>query len=126
MKKVLVFIAGVVTGIVSLFILSFFVGDNLSNNGLTLFDKEGECISTNSFKVIQVLDSGNAIATELNTHDLAIGITVLFLNEDNSSYYDEQVIKIPRGKCVKQVGVFKYTSRMEVEKTIPAVVIRQE
>lgn len=126
MKKTLIFLAGIITGIFLLVFLSLFVIDNSPRKGLTLFEKEGECISTRSFKVIQVLDSGNALANEIDGGGLAIGVTVLFLNESNSSYYDEQIIDIPRGKCAKQIGVFKYTSQANREKTIPAVVIREK
>lgn len=126
MKKTLIFLGGIITGILLLAFLSLFVVDNSAHKGLTLFEKEGECISTSSFKVIQVLDSGNALANEIQGSGLAIGVTVLFLNEGNSSYYDEQIIDIPRGKCARQIGVFKYTSRADREKTIPAVVIREK
>lgn len=129
MKKLLIFIAGMVSGILLLFLISLFVANQSSNDGLRLFEEEGECVSTNSFQVIQVLDSGSALAREIEKDyftSTATGITVLFLNEGNSSYYDEQIIKIPRGKCVKQIGVFKYNTRMDIEKTVPVVAIREK
>ena len=129
MKKLLIFIAGMVSGILLLFLISLFAANQSSNDGLTLFEEEGECVSTNSFQVIQVLDSGAALAIEIEKDYLvstATGITVLFLNEGNSSYYDEQIIKVPRGKCVKQIGVFKYNTRMDIEKTVPVVAIREK
>ncbi len=118
-----------VSGILLLFLISLFVANQSSNDGLRLFEEEGECVSTNSFQVIQVLDSGSALAREIEKDyftSTATGITVLFLNEGNSSYYDEQIIKVPRGKCVKQIGVFKYNTRMDIEKTVPVVAIREK
>ena len=129
MKKLLIFIAGMVSGILLLFLISLFVANQSSNDGLRLFEEEGECVSTNSFQVIQVLASGSALAREIEKDyftSTATGITVLFLNEGNSSYYDEQIIKVPRGKCVKQIGVFKYNTRMDIEKTVPVVAIREK
>ena len=129
MKKLLIFIAGMVFGILLLFLISLFVANQSSNDGLRLFEEEGECVSTNSFQVIQVLDSGSALAREIEKDyftSTATGITVLFLNEGNSSYYDEQIIKVPRGKCVKQIGVFKYNTRMDIEKTVPVVATREK
>ena len=129
MKKLLIFIAGMVSGILLLFLISLFVANQSSNDGLRLIEEEGECVSTNSFQVIQVLDSGSALAREIEKDyftSTATGITVLFLNEGNSSYYDEQIIKVPRGKCVKQIGVFKYNTRMDIEKTVPVVAIREK
>ena len=123
MKKVLIFIGGVVTGaILMIFIAFLFAG---GNSGMTLFEKEGDCISKNSFKVVQVLDSGNALANEIED-DIPLGITVLFLCENGKSYYDEQIIKIPSGKCAKQVGIYKYLTKMGIEKTVPVVVIRDK
>lgn len=43
----------------------FIAGRNTTNNGIILFEKEGECISENSFEVFQVLDSGEALANEV-------------------------------------------------------------
>ena len=65
MKKLLIFIAGMVSGILLLFLISLFVANQSSNDGLRLFEEEGECVSTNSFQVIQVLDSGSALAREI-------------------------------------------------------------
>lgn len=118
-----------VSGILLLFLISLFAANQSSNDGLTLFEEEGECVSTNSFQVIQVLDSGAALAIEIEKDYLvstATGITALFLNEGNSSYYDEQVIEVPHGKCVKQIGIFKYNTRMNIEKTVPVVAIREK
>lgn len=55
MKKVLIFIAGVVTGVVLMFAIAAFIssGDSSngesSNNGMTFFEKEGDCISGKFF-----------------------------------------------------------------------------
>ena len=61
MKKVCIFIGGVVTGAILVVVVSMLIaGGNSTYKGITLFEKEGECISENSFKVFQVLDSGEA------------------------------------------------------------------
>ncbi len=136
MKKVFIFIGGVVTGAILLFVVSMLVtgenststGENSTyNNGITLFEKEGECISENSFQVFQVLDSGEALAYEM-LEDVMIptGLVVLFLNENGESYYDEQVIKMPSGKCAKQIGIYKYPTKSGMEKTVPIVGIRDK
>lgn len=128
MKKVLIFIAGIFTGaILMIFISALLVDGKSFNDGMTLFENEGECISENSFVVIQVLDSGDALANELEqkySTSLPTGLTVLFLCEDGKSYYDDQVLNIPLGKCVKQIGKFKYQSKAGAEKTVPVVSIR--
>jgi hypothetical protein len=128
MKKVCIFIGGVVTGAILVVVVSMLIaGGNSTYKGITLFEKEGECISENSFKVFQVLDSGEALANEVKQgYLIPTGLTVLFLNEDGLSYYDDQVIKIPSGKCAKQIGIFKYSAKSGMEKTVPIVGIRNK
>ncbi len=125
MKNVLIFIAGIVTGVILTIAISIGLASSNNDNGKILFEQEGECVSTNSFKIIQVLDSGDALAVELEPqYSLPTGITVLFLQEKGSAYYDGQIIDIPKGKCAKQIGVFKYMSKAEMEKTVPIIDIR--
>ena len=55
MKKVLIFIAGVVTGAILMLVIAALIGNSSngesSNNGMTFFEKEGDCISENNFEV---------------------------------------------------------------------------
>lgn len=130
MKKTFIFIGGVATGVVlTIIILMLIANINSSRNGITIFEKEGDCISENSFEVFQVLDTGDALANELE-QDVSIsiptGLTVLFLCEDGQSYYDDQIINIPSDKCAKQIGVFRYTANSGFEKTVPIVSIRDK
>ena len=129
MKNFLIFIGGVITGIIVLIVFGWFLTiketeEKFSNEKMTMFEQEGDCISEKSFEVIEVLDSGEALANEMEQkYSLTIptGLTVLFLCEDGKSYYDKQIIKIPTGKCAKLVGIFKYYSR-----TVPIVSIRNK
>ncbi len=88
----------------------------VKDKNITLFDKPGNCVSTSYFKVSQVLDSGMAIATEIDMkyypdYIMAHGVRVVFVNHEGDHFYDEQIIKIPNGKCARQIGVYKYYSR---------------
>lgn len=129
MKKIWVFILGIITGIILMLVFSVIYvkcssGRN-SSDGMTLFEEVGDCVSDNSFEVLQVLESGAALATE-NKDYLSSGprLTVLFLNEDGQFYYDDQTIEIPAGKCARQVGVFKYLTKSNHDATVPVVIIR--
>ena len=51
------------------------------------------------------------------------GLMVLFLCDEGKSYYDDQVIKVPEGKCAKQIGTFKYSTKAGFDKTVPIVSI---
>jgi hypothetical protein len=61
MKGFLLFLAGVVTG-VGLVIGFAFLYDG-SNEGITMFEQPGECISSERLNIIQALDGG-ALAME--------------------------------------------------------------
>ena len=65
MKNILIFTAGIVTGAVLMIFISLVFASNFSHNDMNLFENEGECISENSFEVFQVLDSGDALANEI-------------------------------------------------------------
>ncbi len=127
-KKILIYIAGIITGVILVILFAVvFTRNNSANNGITLFEQEGDCVSDNSFEVFQVLDTGDALANEIEKgFSVATGVTVLFLNDGKTSYYDDQVIKIPSGKCAKQIGVFKYKSNAGLERTVPVVEIRNK
>ena len=83
MKKVLIFIAGIVTGAILMLVIAALIGNSSngesSNNGMTFFEKEGDCISENNFEVFQVLDSGDALANEIDELSISTGLMVLFL-----------------------------------------------
>ena len=127
MKNVLIFIAGMVTGAVLLLGISFFVAGSSSASGITLFEEEGEIISENSFEVFQVVEDGNALASEVKgKFDIPTNLVVLFLCEDGKSYYDDQMIEIPAGKCVRQIGTYRYPTKEDIVKTVPIVAIRDK
>ena len=111
-----------------LFYMSNNAGEGNDNgiHGLTLFETPGDCISSQPFKVIQVDAYGNALAMEKSGNDIYLGVLVLFLSEENASFYEDQIIKIPAGSCAKQLGTYRYTSNAGSVKTVPAVAIRKK
>lgn len=127
MKNFLIFLAGMITGAALLFGVAYFYNNSSSDNGITMFEQEGDVISTSSFKVIQVVDGG-ALAMEQmdDMFGLPTGLVVLFVDETENGYYDSQSITIPKGKCARQVGVYRYVTKESVEKTVPAVAIRKK
>ena len=86
-----------------------------------MFEKPQQEINVHSFKIMQVLPDGSALAT---VEDISnIGMIVLFPADKEISYYDNQKIDVPSNKRVMQVGTYKYISRSEMEKTVPIVEI---
>ena len=131
MKKWIVFVLGFVSGIVFLFLVLLIIGKTYAtNDGMTYFEKPGKCISKKDFKVFQVIGEGYALAEE--RLEFSSGITlpgnllVLVTNDNGELYYDDQVIEVPKGKCMRQIGVYEYQTKSENWKTVPIVQLMNE
>ena len=124
MKNFIVFILGLISGgaLTIGLIMILAIGANESDKGMTMLEQPGECMSTNSFSVTQVIDENAALARET---DLFSDLLVLLVNDEGILYYDNQIINIPEGKCARQVGVYKYTTHSGIEKTVPIVKIME-
>jgi hypothetical protein len=125
MRKMPIFLLGFILGIVFTIVFAVIIGDSDDNsNGMTLFEQPSECISVNSFKVVQVVDDNYALAREIEWTSLGsmpTDLVVLITNDNGEYYYDDQEIKIPKGQCARQIGIYKYRTVMESEKTVPIV-----
>lgn len=128
-KFILTYVAGIVTGCVLLFVIGCIINAKNSSaekEDIVMFDSPRNAVPGKSFKVVQVLPDGNALARIDNVYDDNFGIVVLFLGDESTSYYDDQKIEIPKGKVAKQIGNYSYMSRMNFEKTVPVVKIMDE
>lgn len=119
MKKGVVFLLGFLAGIVFTFVVAIIVAKvyNASDNGITMFEQPGKNVSEENFVVIQVIDGNYALAYDYD------GLVALVMNDDGEYYYDNQTIYVPRGKCMRQVGLYKYQTKTEDWKTVPIVKI---
>lgn len=95
---------------------------NDNTDGVTMFEHKGDCISTENFQVFQTLGN-QALASArdnpfLGTYD---GMTALFISD--KPFYDEQIISVPKDKCVRQVGIYNYETQMGKRKTVPVAVV---
>lgn len=119
MKKWVVYVLGVITGMILTVALAYCV--NLSNNagviGLELFDEPGECMEYSQFEVFQVVGSGCALANA----DDSFGSVVLIMPNENQRFYDGQKIMLKSDECAQHVGTYKYSTKIDFEKTVPAV-----
>lgn len=127
MKKGLVFFLGMLTGCVLTIAALFYIAKVYNSegevSGLVLYEQPAGAIDSYSFEVMQVLPNGNALAGAENPswRESYTGPTVLLLADENSHYYDEQIVKVPKGKKAYQVGVFDYETRGMGHKTVPVV-----
>lgn len=119
MKKWLIYVLGIITGVILTFAFAFCV--NLSNNsgiiGLEMFEEPGDYMEYSQFEVFQVVESGCALAHA----DDSFGAIVFIIPNENQQFYDDQKIVLKNDQCAQHVGTYKYNTKMEIEKTVPAV-----
>ena len=117
MRKIWVYLLGVLTGVIVTFVLVGILGivisanDSNSAENLTFFEEPGEVMSDTSYEVCEVLEDTAAIA-------YGEKLRVLVWQEKGYPYYDRQIINLPKGKCFRQVGIYK-----DVINTLPVVTI---
>lgn len=135
MKNFLIFIIGMFSGAVLTIAFVFFVGAVAASDSpeedMTFFDQPKECLSYNDFEVMQTIGDNYALAyeqemtnyTTIENEYVNTELLVLITNDNGETYYDNQLIKMPKGKCAKQVGLYKYNSKGGYGKTVPIVKI---
>ena len=110
---------GIITGVILTFAFAFCI--NLSNNsgiiGLEMFEEPGDYMEYSQFRVFQVVESGCALAHA----DDSFGAIVFIIPNENQQFYDDQKIVLKNDQCAQHVGTYKYNTKMEIEKTVPAV-----
>lgn len=124
MKKWLVYVLGVVTGIVLTFLVLFFIAmvnrESDGNDPIQYLDKpvSYENKKVSSFKVFQVLGNA-ALADEasdkIGRNVMYGGTTVLILGDN---YYSDQVVTV---KNPQRVGTYSYTNKAGMPMTVPVI-----
>ena len=145
MKSLLIFIGGVIAGILGTFLFLYLISARQKPNdglgGLEIFSKKGECITTTrknkscEIKIFQVLAPNAALGNikyysdkklyggeTYRDYDIGEDVVVLLINYEDKTYYDDQKFEVSN-KCVRQIGTYQYSTRTKFEKTVPAVVI---
>lgn len=132
MKKWVVYLLGILTGVILSVALSFVLaitGDDvtdseeLSSNDKIIFEKPGDIIDIQEFKVFQVVEKNAALVTENTDYDSNFGSIYMLKNDDGKYYYDDEVIPIPEGKVVRQLGIYRYLTPNKMIKTVPIIAI---
>lgn len=124
MKKWLVFLLGIITGIIitagTILAFTFAFNFNLSDNsriiGLEMFEEPGDYMEYSQFEVFQVVESGCALAHA----DDSFGAIVFIIPNKNQQFYDEQKIVLKKDQCAQRVGTYKYSTKMKIEKNCPS------
>ena len=124
-KNILIFIAGIITGIVITFAVAYTISKGNTPEDTYSTEKaikyleneisyEGK--KSTSFEVFQVLDNC-ALASECSGYGNYFGKTVL-LKGNNTVFYSNQEIKV---KNPIQVGIYSYKNQGGMEMTVPVI-----
>ena len=65
-----------------------------------------------------------ALASGNTNYGTYSGITCLLINKAGKYYYDEEIVKVPKGKVARQVGIYQYPNKEGMIKTVPIIEIR--
>lgn len=119
MKKVLIFIAGVVVGVILTFVVLYMYTqgqDAEDNKDLVYYEqpKSYENKKTAKFKVFQVFDDA-ALAKESSGYDMFLGTVVLLLGEE---FYTDQVVEINNPQII---GTYSYMTKDERPLKVPVI-----
>jgi len=130
MKNWGIFFGGLGAGVVLTLLVIFLIGLGMNSNGglygAKMFDKPGQIVHDRSFKVLQVIQDNAALVVAKGDSglDVYLGDLYLLINHDGTYYYDDQKIKVPSSKVVRQVGIYKYNAKSGNQKTVPIIEIR--
>ncbi len=122
MKKGLLFGSGFLSGVIVTIIVLVIIGLARQNNGnltgVKMFDDPGEVVNEKSFEVLQVIADNAALVC---VSDEYFGTIYLMTNNSGRYYYDDETITVPKGKCVRQLGIYKYQTKSKDYKTVPII-----
>lgn len=116
MRKIFVYLLGILTGFLLTIMVAYI---RHGDREYEFFDQPGEIYQGNSFTVLQALDNGRALATD----DDAIGRVVLLYNEEGTPYYDDQNVTAPWDKNFRHIGIYRYKTVKNIQKTVPIIAI---
>lgn len=132
------FFAGVFTGIIVMgFIDILKMSSNKETNdteivskeddGITLFEEPGDIVVVKSFKVFQVLAKDAALVQgESKYSGVYSGIVYLLMNKEGKLYYDDEIVNVPKGSIVRQMGIYQYPTKDDMIKTVPIIRIMEK
>lgn len=127
MKKGLVFIFGVLTGILGTILVLALVGKGLETsqqNNFNVAEQKTTFTVADSFEVFQVLEDGALANCEekVGPSTLFTGPIVFLVADGQNQFFDNQIITTPNGKSAIQVGTYKYITRSGADKTVPVII----
>ena len=135
MNKFWTFIAGAFSGILLTIVVLLIIGSAKGESsipGLTTFEERGQMMEAEQYSIIQTLSDSDALAMEISLdrfYDLDISsmlTPVLLIGDETTHFYDGLEVKVTNNKRFYQVGTYKYETKSEDWKTVPAVMLLEQ
>lgn len=126
MKKITVYLLGLLTGVVLTFLVSILIARGQATNhgdamafdpGIDFFDTPGDVMPNQGFKVIQVLNDNAALAWAEDDMTLTV---LLYDKTGSAHYYDDQSVTAGVDECFRRIGSYQYMAKYG-QKTVPVV-----
>lgn len=102
MKKGLIYILGIITGVLLTIFISGFIAGYQGKSGVSYYDEPGEVLSFRSVTAFQALSQGTALVRETGYSSVDDQIYLLQV-KDKKAFYDGETVKAPTG-TVFRVG----------------------
>lgn len=135
MSKGVSYFLGILTGIVLTIAAIFVINKtNSSSDELTMFKERGKMMDTESYMIIQTHDNNHALAVDSNMLAISaiinipstINTAVYLIGNEKSNFYDGLEIKSSEKVKFYQVGTYRYKTKEDEWKTVPAVMLMKK
>lgn len=144
MSKGVAYFLGILTGI-ALAAAAVFATDiiSLSSGSLSMFNERGKMMKYDSFTIVRTYDNNHALAVatdelgyfaalNMAKDDLPQSVpwlvytAVYIIGNEKTHFYDGMEIKSSKRTGFYQVGTYKYKTKEEGWKTVPAVMLMKK
>lgn len=134
MSKGVAYFLGILTGIALTVAAVFVIYKTNSSDELTMFKERGKMMDTESYMIVQTHDHNHALAVDsemlaisaLINIPSSINTAVYIIGNEKSNFYDGLEIKSSEKVKFYQVGTYRYKTKEEEWKTVPAVMLMKK
>lgn len=134
MSKGVAYFLGILTGIALTVAAVFVIYKTNSSDELTMSKERGKMMDTESYMIVQTHDHNHALAVDsemlaisaLINIPSSINTAVYIIGNEKSNFYDGLEIKSSEKVKFYQVGTYRYKTKEEEWKTVPAVMLMKK
>ena len=134
MSKGVAYFLGILTGIAVTVAAVFVIYKTNSSDELTMFKERGKMMDTESYMIVQTHDHNHALAVDsemlaisaLINIPSSINTAVYIIGNEKSNFYDGLEIKSSKKVKFYQVVTYRYKTKEEEWKTVPAVMLMKK